>query len=133
MMPQFVKDFLASGLVQARILKGIRAASLFAGGWTLSHLYDWLMAHATFFSQADNMAIAGTVSAAVAGLVLTGGSAFYGIIVDPKNVDAKIKAVAATGDASTANNPQIVSQVKAASGSPAALQQVLATLAAGKE
>lgn len=132
MIPDFVKSILSSGVFRARVLKVINGASLAAGAWTLSHMYDWLTTHATYFSQADSMAIAGTVSAAVAGLILTVGSAIYSQL-DVSKVNAKIVTAAVTGSVEAANNPDVRKAVTAASGSPEALQQVIATLKAGGE
>lgn len=133
MLDGILKTFIGSGLVRARVTAGINAASIALGAWTLSHLYDWLMAHATFFSTTDNAAIAGTVATAIAGLVLTGGSALYNTIVDPNNVNAKVIAAAATGDVATANDPATVTAVKAAvKASPDDLGALVAKLSTGK-
>lgn len=139
----FIKSLLTSPLLRARILKALNGLSLVAGGWTMSHMYDWLMAHATFFSQADNLAIAGTVSAAVAGGVLTIGSAVYDQF-DVSKVDAKITTAAVTGSVEAANDPEarkvvaaaspeVRQVITAASGSPEALKQVIDTLKVGGE
>lgn len=142
MLPQFVKDLLANPLVKARIKNGINAASIGVGAATLDHMYNWLLAHATYFSQADSAAIAGTVASCAAGLVLTVGSAIYSTVVDPANVNAKVIAAAATGDASAANDASTIKDVKAAvkadavlatpPGTPGALDALVAKLSAGK-
>jgi hypothetical protein len=136
MIGNLLRSLVSSPLMRARIKNGINAASIAAGAWTLSHLYDWLMAHATYFSQTDNMAIAGTIASAIAGVVLTGGSVIYSTVVDPNTVNAKIIAVAATGDVTTASDPVVVADVKAAvkavPGTPAALDDLVAKLSAGR-
>ena len=135
-MEALLRNLISSGLVRARVIAGINAASLFAGGWTLSHMLDWFAAHATYLSHADAIAIAGTVSTCVAGLVLSVGSAAYNTISDPSNVNAKVIAAAATGDVAAANDPATVKSVKAAvaatPGTPDALNDLVAKLSAGK-
>lgn len=112
MLPSWVSPIINNPLLEARIKAGIASASVFAGGWTMSHMYDWLTAHATFFTQATDMAIAGTVSACVAGLVISAIGILYPQ-KDVANVDAKIKVAAATGDAAAADNAALVAQAKA--------------------
>lgn len=135
-MDKILKLLFSNGLVRARIKNGITAFSVAAGAWTLSHLYDWLTAHATFFSSSDNMTIAATVASALAALILAVGSAVYTTYIDPANVDAKMVAVAATGDIHAANDPLTVKAAKASSsetsGSQEAVENLTAKLAAGK-
>lgn len=131
-METLLKLLVSNGLVRARIKAGISAASLFAGGWVLSHMLDWVEAHLTFLSHADAMALASTVAASVAALVLAVGTAIYNTWVDPSNVNAKVIAVAATGDPATANDVKTVAEVKAVAGTPQALSDLVAKLQMGK-
>lgn len=131
----WLKALLSNGLVQARAKKAINGASLAVGAWTLSHMTDWLFAHATFFSHADSVAIAGTVATCAAGLVMTVGSATYSQF-DAANVNAKIIAAAATGNVAVANDPTVVKAVKKAAaetpGTDEAVKALVAKLSAGK-
>lgn len=136
MLDGILKTFISSGLVRARVTAGINAASIATGGWVLSHLYDWLGAHATFFSKADDATIAGLVATALAGLVLTVGSSVYNTVVDPNNVNAKVIAAAATSSVVAANDPAVIKEAKASvaatPGTQAALDDLVAKLSAGK-
>ena len=67
MMPTFLKTLLSSGLVKARVFKIINGLSLAAGTWALTSTYVWMTTHLTSISTTDDMAVAGTISAAVAG------------------------------------------------------------------
>lgn len=138
-MEAILKMFVSSPVVRARVKGAIATASAVAGGWVLSHMLDWLEAHAAFLSHADAAALAGTVATCVAGLVLAGGTAAYNVFVDPTNVNAKIIAAAATGDPTVANSAPTVAAVKAAvkadaatPGTPAALDALVSKLSAGK-
>lgn len=131
----WMKTLLSSGLVKARFKKALNTASIAAGAWTLSHMTDWLFAHATFFSHADSVAIAGTVATCVAGLILTVGSAAYSQF-DAGNVNAKLVAVAAAGDIDAASDPAMVKAAKVAvsatPGSQEAVTALTAKLSEGK-
>lgn len=140
-MPEFLKVILASGLVKARVMKAINGASMAAGGWALTSTYVFITTHFHTVSTGDATAIASTVSLAVAGLVLTIGSAIYSQF-DATKVDAKITTAAVTGSVQAANDPNVRAAVVAAaasptitapSGSPEALAQLKASLAAGIE
>lgn len=136
MLDNFFKSIISSDLMRAKIKNGLAAASVAAGAWTLSHLYDWLQAHITYFSGASNMAIAGTVASAVAAIVLTVGSAIYSTIVDPNNVNAKSVAIAATGNINAASDAATVKAAKveiaAAPGTNEAVAALTAKLSEGK-
>lgn len=131
MIPSWAQTLLDSPLVSARVKAGIASAAVFAGGWVLSHMLDWLYAHATFFTHATDLTIAGTLAACVAALV----ASLVGVIYpqkDVSNVDAKVKTAAVTGNVACANNPEVVQQVKDAAGSPQALADLQAKLQLGK-
>lgn len=131
-MDSILKMLFSSPVVQARAKGVIATASAVAGGWVLSHMIDWLGAHAAFLSHADAMALAGTVATFAAGLILAGGTAVFNVVVDPSNVNAKVIAAAATGNPATANDASTIATVKAAAGTPDALADVVAKLTAGK-
>ena len=103
---------LQNPLIMARAQNYLRMASMAAGAWTLSHMYDWMAAHMAYLSTGDAQAIAGTVSAFVAGLILTVGSALLSN-KDVTKVDAKLNIAAATGDIKLVNDKATVKAVAA--------------------
>lgn len=131
-MPDFVKVLLSSSIVRARAMKVLNGLSMAGGTWALTSTYVFITMHFHSVSTVDATAIATTVSAAVAGLILTIGSAIYSQF-DVTKVNAKVTTAAVTGSVEAANDPGIRAAVTAASGSPEALAQLKATLVAGKE
>lgn len=118
------------GLKQAIAAKAARWAGTLAGGavfgFLLSHtqIMSWVtQACASIGSKQTMEEFAGGAAVALLPLIYS--------IMDAKNVDAKVKAAAITGDASAANDKAVVSQVKAAAGSPEALSALEAKLKAG--
>lgn len=127
-----IKTFLSNPMFKAKALKWLRWASQGAGAVTLAWVYAWLHGHIASLSTADAMSIAGVISGAVAGLILSIGSAILSI-ADANTVAAKIEIAAATGSTAKVNDPGTVQAVKAASGSPEALQEALSALRKGAE
>lgn len=131
----FIKTFLSNPIVKARALKLIRGGSMAAGGWALNSSYDWMTAHFTNMSEASALSIATALSTAVAGLVLTIGSAVYAQF-DVTNVAEKMTVAAATGSLEAANDKtvrkEIIAQVVAKSGTPESVTQAVEVLRQGK-
>lgn len=127
-----IQSLFSSPLVKAKALKWLRWASTSAGAVTLTWTFNFLSVNMKSFSTADDASIATVVSTAVAGLILSIGGAVYSMI-DANNVDAKITIAAATGSTAQANDPVAVRSVKAASGSPEALQEAISALKGGEE
>lgn len=131
----FIKTFLSNPVVKARALKLIRGASMAAGGWALHSSYNWMTAHFTNMSEASALSIATALSTAVAGLVLTIGSAVYAQF-DVTNVAEKMTVAAATGSLEAANDKtvrkEIIAQVVAKSGTPESVTQAVEVLRQGK-
>jgi hypothetical protein len=118
------------GLQRALALKAARWAGTLAGGaifgFLLSHtqIMAWVTQACSSLSSKDTLEdFAGGVAVALLPLVYS--------ILDAKNVDAKVKAAAITGEASAANDKAVISQVKAA-GTPDALAALQAKLQQGK-
>ena len=138
-MPQFVlnlvRKYLSDPVMKAKIMAWLRYAATAAGVATTTTVGEFIATHLTFFSQTSAMGIATAAGAAVAGLILAIGSAVYGSVVVPNNTAAKISIAAATGSEDLANHAPTVAAVKVAaqSGTPEALQQLLASLKAGIE
>ena len=136
MLKWLMQKFLSDPETKAKALKWLRWASQGAGAWVLTSLYVWLRAHLAMISDGDAAAIAGVVSTAVAGLILSGGSAIYSMI-DVANVGAKVAIAKAGGTDAQINDKAVVAQVKtvlkAEDGTPQAIQQVQTILAAGQE
>lgn len=129
MLKWFLRRFLSDPETKAKALKWLRWASQGAGAATLTLVLNWLTSHN--IDQANALAIATVVSTAVGGLILSGGSAIYSLI-DVENVGAKIQIAKAGGTDAQINDPKEVATIKAASGTPSALQQALAALTAGE-
>lgn len=131
----FIKTLLSSPTVKARALKIIRGGSMAAGAWALTSSYVWLTTHVTSLSEVDAMSIASVISTAVAGLVLTVGSAIYSQF-DVTLVSEKITVAAATGSVEAANDKQfrteIIKYVGAPSGSPESVTQAVEILRRGQ-
>lgn len=108
---------LRDGIVRARVLAGLTWAGAAASG----ALVPVLINHGVSSTDATS------IGAAVGALILAAGSAVYGILVDPKNVDSKIANARAQG------TQQAVNVVRSATnGSQTdALTQVLAKLESG--
>jgi len=138
-LPAFIVKWLCDPVVRAKMKKWLSWASNFVGAYFLTVTYTFIHTHfGSIIADGRATEIAGIVSASAGGLILTVGSIFFDL-VDANNVDAKIKAVAVTGDASAANNVAFVQQVKtisktidAPSGTPAALQELKDKLTAAQ-
>lgn len=130
MVKWFLQKYLSDPETKAKVMKWLRWASQGAGAWVLTSLYIWIRAHFSMISDGDAAAIAGVVSTAIGGLVLSGGSALYSMI-DAANVGAKIEIAKAGGTDAQINDPKLVATVRAVSGTPAALEQTLAILKTG--
>lgn len=129
-MNALLKTILSNGVVRARIKKYANSASIAVGTATLTLVTNFLMTHASFLSTTSDGIIAAFVATTATGAVLTLGSVILEQ-VDVGNVSAKVIAVAATGDVASANDNAIVKQIKAAAGTPEALDALVAKLKAG--
>lgn len=129
-MNALLKTILSNGVVRAKIKKYANSASIAVGTATLTLVTNFLMTHASFLSTTSDGIIAAFVATTATGAVLTLGSVILEQ-VDVGNVSAKVIAVAATGDVASANDNAIVKQIKAAAGTPEALDALVAKLKSG--
>lgn len=130
-IPGWLQSILNNPMVAARVKAGIASASVAVGAGTLTFVTVWLTQHASFLSQSSIVTIAGIIASAAAALVM----AVQGVIYPQKDVttvDAKVKAAAITGSAASANDKDVVSQVRATAGSREALADLEAKLNTGK-
>lgn len=123
----FLSSILPDGVKRALVLKALRWAAAMASGALLPFLVN----------HGVNAADAASIVAAIAALILGGGSALFSAL-DAKNVDTKLKetkADTATTVATAIQTGQATPQevtATAQSGSPEALKSLLTTLNAGQ-
>lgn len=131
-----VRTFVPDGLLRAKVLAAIRAASLMAGAAVLTIAYGFITTHFKMISEADATAIATTLSTCAAGLVLTIGAAVFQQL-DPVKVDREVKSAHAAGVAIAAKaisaGTTTPEEITAASGTPMALAELIAKLKAGQQ
>lgn len=121
-MLNWVKSRLPAGVIKAWLLARVRQlCDLGAGPLGL-----WLIAHHASQSQAADI-VQGL------GIVVLAVASWAFDLWDNKAVNGKVVTAAATGSVELANNPLARKTITAASGSPEALQQAVATLKAGLE
>ena len=138
LVPTFIKNWLCNPVIKAKLMKWLRWASQGAGTFVLVNTYQYLHLHVTSLPDSNAATIAGVLSAAAGGLILSVGSALYSMI-DADTVDAKINIVALTGSVHAANSNTLIKEVKAAtkqisapSGTPEALAQLKDVLVTGQ-
>lgn len=133
-MLDLIRRLIPDDLIRAKFLKYLRSAAMAAGAAVLTFVTTFLVQH--HFSIEDATAIATVVSSAVAGLILTVGSALFSQW-DATHVD-KIQASSVIDTASTVaaaigsgqTTPQQI-QAAVAQGKPA-LDAALAALKSGQ-
>ena len=131
-MLNFLNSILPDGLERAMVMKGARWAGTFLGG----AIATWAFAHTQLMAWVDQacaaMSSPEAMTMGISGIAGAAATLFLSL-KDAKTVNAKVITAALTESVTAANDKTVRNQVMAASGSPDALAQLKAKLAAGEE